>query len=401
MRRRLAGLLVVVMMSAGVGLDGDAPPKRRPLGPNEREAVLALLKAVDLAQQTDVVSEAGIAWTNHILKSGERLAYVPFRVTFEHPGDLKSAVMYVRAVSRHDGIRAAQERSFVRDWLLHGGDVAPRNGETIMLGPGEIPVGGPAVTSTRQATAAAAQASAALALREREYEKQRREAEEAKKREESRTPDPFLFPFEEYYFFDAKGGSVERALAVPAGGEYDLYIGVIDRSRLKTSSAAVLHRTLTVPDFSDQLALSSLILARDIHQLSSPLPRQQQSEHPYTFGHAEVLPVATTSFSRDDVLTVVYQIVNYGAPDADLIADYAFYRTDGGRVLFNRTNSQQFGDADLPKPGAWDTAAFATQSVPLQPFVPGAYELEVTVRDRLTRGVAKGSVAFSVRSDVR
>jgi hypothetical protein len=321
-------------------------------------------------------------------------------VTLEHAADIKSAAMYVRAVSRHDGIRSAQERSFVRDWILHGSDVMPRNGETILLGPGEIPVGGPAVTSSRQSTAAAAQASAALALREREYERQRREAEEAKKREESRTPDPFLFPFEEYYFFDARHGTVERALALPAG-EYDLYVGVVDRARLKTSSAAVFHRTLTVPDLSDQLALSSLILATDIRQLASPLPRQQQAEHPYTFGHAEVVPVVDASFTRDDVLTVVYQILNYGAPDADLVADYTFYRTDGGRVLFNRTNSQQLGDDDLPKPGAWDTAAFATQAVPLRPFPPGAYELEVTVRDRLTRGSATTSVAFTVRYEVR
>jgi hypothetical protein len=400
MRRRFAGLLVVVVTFGGASLNGAAPPKRRPLGPNERDAVLALLKAVDLAQQTDVVADAGIAWAGHVLKSPDNLAYVPFRVTLEHPAEMKSAAMYIRAVSRHDGIRSAQERSFVRDWALHGGGIMPRNGETVLIGPGEIPVGGPAVTSSRQSTAAAAQASAALALREREYDKQRREAEEAKKREESRTPDPFLFPFEEYYFFDAKNGVLERALALPSG-EYDLYIGVIDRTRLKTSSAAVFHRTLTVPDLSDQLALSSLILAKDIRQLASPLPRQQQAEHPYTFGQAEVVPVGNASFTRDDVLTVVYQILNYGAPDADLVADYSFYRTDGGRVLFNRTNSQQLGDADLPKPGAWDTAAFTTQSVPLRPFPPGAYELEVTVRDRLTRGSAKTSVAFDVRSEVR
>jgi len=193
---------------------------------------------------------------------------------------------------------------------------------------------------------------------------------------------------------------VERALALPAG-EYDLYVGVIDRARLKTSSAAVLHRTLTVPDLSEQLALSSVILAKDIRQLPSPLPRQQQAEHPYTFGQAEVVPVAAPSFTHDDVLTVVYQILNYGAPDADLIADYAFFRTDGDRVLFNRTNSQQLGDDDLPKPGPWETAAFATQSVPLRQFPSGDYELEVTVRDRLTRGAAKTSVAFSVRSEVR
>ena len=56
---------------------------------------------------------------------------------------------------------------------------------------------------------------------------------------------------------------------------------------------------------------------------------------------------------------------------------------------------------DLPKPGPWETSAFATQSVPLRPFPPGEYELEVTVRDRLTRAIAKATVAFAVSSGVR
>jgi len=400
MRRAVVAAVVVV----GLGFarpQAAGAPKRRPLGPSEREAVLALLKAVDLVQQTDASADTGLAWTNHLLKSADQLVYVPFRLTLDRGTSVKTAALYVRAVSRHDGMRSAQERSFLRDWVLHGGDAPPRStGETVFIGPGEMPVGGPGITSTRQATAAAAQASAALTLREREYEKQRRENEAAKQREETKGRDPFLFPFEDYWFFDNKGGAVERALALPPG-EYDVYAAVIDRGRLKTSSAAILRRTLTVPDLSDELAVSSLILAKDVRQLSAPLGWEQQVEHPYTFGHAEILPVTTSSFTRDDVLTVVYQIVNYGAPDSDLLADYAFYRVDEGRVLFNRTNSQQLTDADLPKPGAWDTSAFTTQSVPLRPFPPGQYELEVTVRDRLTRGTAKGVVAFTVRSEVR
>ena len=45
--------------------------------------------------------------------------------------------------------------------------------------------------------------------------------------------------------------------------------------------------------------------------------------------------------------------------------------------MFNRTPPQQFDDNDLPPPGAWETQAFAMQTVPLQPFPPGRYELEV------------------------
>ena len=157
-----------------------------------------------------------------------------------------------------------------------------------------------------------------------------------------------------------------------------------------------------MPDFwNDHLAVSSLILAQGGDAAEGAASPAQQVEHPYTLGQTEVVPVASPSFTTDDALSVVFQMSNYGAPDADLTVDYAFYRIDGARRLFNRTTAQQFSDDDLPPPGAWDTQAFAMQTVPLRPFPPGRYELEVIVRDRLTRATATGTVAFSVGSGVR
>lgn len=394
-RSLLAGLIVAFSAS------GSAAPARRPLGPREREAILALIKAVDLAQDTDVVADAGVGWTHHILKGGRQSAYVPFRLTL--PGaDLKQPAIYVRAVSRHDGTRARDERSALREWMLHGTDVPPRLPETVFVAASDMPVGGPAVMSSRQATAQAAAESAALAMQQRQFEKEKAAAEAAKKSEETNARDPLLYPFEEYYFADVKTGApIERALALPPG-EYDVFVALVDRGRVKTSSAIVAKRTIAVPDFwADQLALSTLILARDVRTLRAPLAAQEQAEHPYTFGRAEVVPAAVPSFAPDEALTIVYQICNYGAPDADLTAEYTFYRVDGARRVFNHTNPQVFGDDDLPKPGPWETAAFATQTVPLSPFPPGEYELEVSVRDRLTRATAKATVAFSVGSGVR
>ena len=331
---------------------------------------------------------------------------MPFTLTATAPA-YKSTAMYVRAVSRHDGIRSSSEHSYVRDWLLNNRDVMPRQAETVYVGIGEMPLAGLAGASSRQATAAAAAASASLALQQKDLEKQQRAAAEAKRKAETRELDPLLFPFEEYFFFDmsaSRGGdlrAVERALALPPG-EYDVYVGLIDRMRIKTSSAAVLHRTISVPDFwSDQLALSSLILARDVRLLKAPLPAPQQVEHPYTFGAAEVVPADAAVFSTDDALTVVFQVCNYGAPDSDLTANYTFYRVDGGRRLFNRTDPQQFSDTDLPPAGAWESQAFLSQTVPLHPFPAGQYELEVQVRDRLTRATANATVAFTVGSGVR
>jgi hypothetical protein len=251
---------------------------------------------------------------------------------------------------------------------------------------------------------APAESSAILNLQQREYEKQKAAEEAAKKKAETKERDPYVFPFEDYHFVDLKSprGSdsrhIERALALPAG-EYDVFLALVDRARVATSSPVVLRRTVVVPDYwNDRLALSSLMLVSSITALKAPLPAAEQSEHPYTFGRAELVKVRTPSFTTADVLSVAYQVCNYGSPDSDLVAEYNFYYdVNGTRKLFNRTPPQEMSDSDLPPTSPWESQAFLSQSVPLHAFPPGQYELEVTVRDRLTRGVAKGAVAFTVR----
>jgi len=403
--RALALTIAIVWSAAAGAVEGADSPRRQPLDASQLAAITALIHAIDVAQEADIDADEALGWNNHILKATDQTAYVPFMVTLAAPADtFKAAAMYVRAVSRHDGARTSEEHSGLRDWLARGGDAPPPRLETMFIGPGEMPIGGPAAGSSRRSVQAPAEASAILNLQQREYEKQKAAAEAAKKRAETRERDPYLFPFEEYYFFDLKAsrGSdlrlIERALALPPG-EYDIYVALIDRGRLKTSSPAILRRTISVPDYwDDRLALSSLILVSGINTLKAPLPRERQAERPYTFGHAEVVPVTSHAFRTGDVLSVVFQICNYGAPDADLTAEYNFFQqVDGTRRLFNRTTPQHMTDADLPPPAPWETQAFTSQSVPLRSFPPGEYELEVIVRDRLTRAIAKQSVAFTVR----
>src|SRR3954470_4101633 len=226
MRSQCVVGVVVLASILAVAADAAEPPKRKPLSPNEREAVLALVKAVDLAQASDTASDPTLAWNYHILKSGNYNGYVPFTLTTT--ADYKSAALYVRAVSRHDGVRSSSEHSFVRDWLLHQRDVMPRQAETMYVGIGEMPIAGAAGASPRQATAMAAAASAFLLMQQKDMEKQKQADAEAKRKAEARELDPFLFPFEEYYFLDAgtaRAGdprAIERALALPPG-EYDVY----------------------------------------------------------------------------------------------------------------------------------------------------------------------------------
>ena len=145
------------------------------------------------------------------------------------------------------------------------------------------------------------------------------------------------------------------------------------------------------------------MLARDVRQLKAPLPAPQQVEHPYAFGQAEVVPVAAPTFTPDDALSVVYQMCNYGAPDADLTADYTFYRVDGARRLFNRTDPQQFADADLPPPRPWDERRrLRCRPCRCESFPPGQYELEVIGAGSADAGDRRtATVAFTVGCEVR
>jgi hypothetical protein len=239
--------LLLVLPSASAG--AADPARRKPLSPEERNAVLTLIKAVDLAQETDVTSDQ-LGWQHHVLKAPHTTAYVPFRIEFGALADaIKSGALYVRAVSRHDGLRAKDERSILHDWLLHARDVPARPQESVSVPLGELPVGGPGIGSRRDSIAAAAASSAALALQQRALDKQKAADDAARKRAETPARDPFVVPFEEYYFFDSKSRgfqakAIERALVLPPG-DYDLFVGFIDRARIKTSSPTVIRRMVT------------------------------------------------------------------------------------------------------------------------------------------------------------
>ena len=373
------------------------PPVRRPLDPAQRTAVLALMHAVDVAQDTDATSDA-IAWDGHALKAPDQTAYVPFRVELKSLDNLKSAALFVRVISRHDGFRSTEERSGLREWVERGGGAPPALQQSMRVAPGDMPVGGPGMSSSRQSIQASTEASTILSLQQRQFEREKAAAEAAKRKTETKARNPTIFPFEEYYFADVKGRAIERALALPPG-EYDLFVALVDRSKVATSSPTVMRRTLKIPDYwNDDLALSPAILVKEFRQLKAPLAAKDQPEHPYTFGATDVVPVSTPAFATSDVLTILYQICNYGAPDADVVAEYNFYHQfNGKRTLFNRTQPQPLTDADLPGPANWSTQGFVTQTVPLSPFPSGHYELEIVARDRLTRRTATTTVEFTVR----
>ena len=370
MSRPFALVVIGLLMTVTTA---EAQPSRA-LDSVERAAVLALISAVDTAQASDA-SSAPFSWEHHVFKSVDATAFVPFRVNPPDPlRSAKGTVMYVRAVSRHDGMRSTEERSFVRDWLMSNPGTPPSPRETVFIGTGEMPVGGPAASSGRQAIQAAAEASARLTMQERMYKRNERSRTRRRRRAPKRSSATRSDLLSKTTFLSAPVHSSGQSRCRPAST--NVYVALVDRARIKTDPPVVARRTLSVPDFwNEQLSLSSLILANDVRTLNAPLSRKEQITHPYTFGQAQVSPIATPEFSQRDALSIVYQICNYGAPDSDLAANYSFYSVDGVRKLFNRTQPQLLDDTELPKPtNIWETQAFTMQAVPLRSFPPGAYK---------------------------
>ena len=146
MRRSIVAIVLIAGVSGAHAR--AAGPARKPLGPKEREAILALIKAVDLAQQTDVLADDGVGWSHHVLKGGKqyRLRAVPADPAGRRDQDGGDVCSRRLAPRRPPRARRALD---LREWMLHGSEAAPRIPETVYVAAGDMPVGGPAESCRR------------------------------------------------------------------------------------------------------------------------------------------------------------------------------------------------------------------------------------------------------------
>jgi hypothetical protein len=211
-------------------------------------------------------------------------------------------------------------------------------------------------------------------------------------------PAPVRYAWDNVHFLDIpQDGIVSRAMQVPAG-EYDVFIGVKDRSTEEKNpppaKIGVLHRALTVPDFNKpELQTSSVILARSVEPQQTALKPEEQQDNPYVFGPMKIVPAAG-KFPKMSELNVVFWI--YGAGEApggkpDVQVDYNFYqKLPTGEKYFNKTAPQVLNATTLPP--EFSVAAGhqlpGSLVVPLASFPEGDYRLEIKVTDKANTGKA-------------
>jgi len=221
-------------------------------------------------------------------------------------------------------------------------------------------------------------------------------------------PLPVKYAWDNVHFFDIpQDGVVSRAMQVPAG-DYDVFIGVKDRSTEEKNPPApkigVLRKALTVPDFNKaELQTSSIILARSVEPQQTALKPEEQQDNPYVFGPMKIVPSADGKFGKAAELNVVFWI--YGAGEAtggkpDVQVDYNFYqKLSSGEKYFNKTAPQALNATTLPP--EFSVAAGhqlpGSLVVPLMSFPEGDYRLEIKVTDKAAPGkMLTQNVDFSV-----
>ena len=202
-------------------------------------------------------------------------------------------------------------------------------------------------------------------------------------------------------------GLVSRAMSL-LPGEYDVFIAVKNQTPARGSQpdakVGLVHRDLTVPDYTvPELLTSSIIVARTIESLRSPLKDDKQQENPYTFGTMKVVPSADHKLKKSGELQVLFWIYGMQHSDGkpDVSVEYSFHqKTTAGEKYFNKTAPQNLDASTLPP--QFDIAAGhqlpGSLVVPLGSFPAGEYRLEIKITDKMSGKTLTQNAGFTVEA---
>jgi hypothetical protein len=183
--------------------------------------------------------------------------------------------------------------------------------------------------------------------------------------------------------------------------------------------AAVLVRELDVPDLTEGLTTSSIILADRLEILDRPIEPDELAERPYVIGRHAITPAVDRIFQKSEELIVLFLVYNPFVTTErkfDLQVEYHFFRkgvgpagqvpggdlpaAQEGERYFNHTDPQRFNPAVLGP--QFDPASgnpvMAGQGVPLAGFEAGDYRLAIRVTDLLAGKSILRDVHFTVGS---
>jgi len=160
---------------------------------------------------------------------------------------------------------------------------------------------------------------------------------------------------------------------------------------VNSGNVGVVNTRLPVPRFQDdELSSSSLILADDIHPVSSKDIGLGQ----FVLGDVKVRPKLDGSFTPSDAMGVYLQVYNLKVDDkthkADTSVEYRVKKEKDAEPMLKFDVPQD----KLPQHGEELTLE---QLITLGSLAPGKYQLEVAVTDNLTKQTITPTADFTVK----
>ena len=400
--------LLVVFVCVGAILALDAAAQTAPdLKGDQRALLAALVTAVDEASIADA-TEAH-AWQTHVMRASDGSHYVAFSVasTTARPVDPGPLLVYVRLATAPGAPDAtAAARSAVREWL-RGSRTDPRLLPKRGIAIGEMPAMGAGAIGMR-GTGSVGSADLQMLGMERERARQRKEDQERQRKAELEgggASGGGLLPFEDFDIvrpsaFGDGTPALQRALTAGPGA-YDLYLGWVDASaKPARASIRVAKQSLRLPTAgTTQFGVSSIIVADRVGVRDTPYSALDQRGHPYAIGLTEITPASDSLFTRDERLSVAFQVVNPSADAGgkpDVSAALRILRLVGPReetaaaltpLRYDATTLPEDFDVRLGHP------LLAAMSAPLATLPRGTYRLEITVTDHLSGIAARAAPA--------
>ncbi len=221
-------------------------------------------------------------------------------------------------------------------------------------------------------------------------------------------------------------GRIIRGFSVPPG-DYEVCLVLRERPSPGADpravvKAGVLRQALSVPNYwTDELMVSSVIVADRLTLLSEAPAPDLLLERPYVIGLNDVQPAVDDRFGKDEELICVFLVYNPKVtPEKtfDVEVEYHFYRRNArsgreagaaagehppereGEAYVNHTQPQRFNPAAMGpqfNPAAGQPI-MAGQGVPLAGFQEGDYRLMIKVTDLLAGKTLTRDVNFTVGS---
>jgi hypothetical protein len=169
-------------------------------------------------------------------------------------------------------------------------------------------------------------------------------------------------------------------------GLYRLDVVVKD---VESGNIGVIDTALRVPRFeSETLGASTLILADKIE----PVPSTQLGLGPFVLGSYRVRPRLSHEFAKAESLGLFLQLYNLQRDEA--VQKSSVFVTYG----IVRNHEQVWGSTESSD-SFRQTGEQVTlnRQIPLAGFAPGAYSLEITVRDRVSGQSISREAAFQIK----